>query len=116
MRLARSSLCAALLERGEEGLAVLIARAGLPDILDSARDAPALAAEASVLKVASAWNDTNLRRAVMDWHGAEAGAHDGAGGEASQQYLSIPSILIGGGTLEIQLNVIGELVLGMPRS
>ncbi|MCW2934493.1 MAG: putative acyl-CoA dehydrogenase, partial [Actinomycetia bacterium] len=73
-------------------------------------------AEASVLKVASAWNDTGLRRAVLDWHGAEAAAHDGAGGEASQQYLSIPSILIGGGTLEIQLNVIGELVLGMPRT
>ena len=73
-------------------------------------------AEASVLKVASAWNDTSLRRAVLDWHGAEAAAHDGAGGEASQQYLSIPSILIGGGTLEIQLNVIGELVLGMPRT
>jgi alkylation response protein AidB-like acyl-CoA dehydrogenase len=73
-------------------------------------------AEASVLKVASAWNDTNLRRAVMDWHGPQAAAHDGAGGEASQQYLSIPSILIGGGTLEIQLNVIGELVLGMPRT
>jgi len=73
-------------------------------------------AEASVLKVASAWNDTNLRRAVMDWHGAEAAALDGAGGETSQQYLSIPPTLIGGGTLEIQLNVIGELVLGMPRS
>jgi alkylation response protein AidB-like acyl-CoA dehydrogenase len=73
-------------------------------------------AEASVLKVASAWNDTNLRRAVMDWHGAEAAAIDGAGGGASQQYLSLPPTLIGGGTLEIQLNVIGELVLGMPRS
>jgi alkylation response protein AidB-like acyl-CoA dehydrogenase len=73
-------------------------------------------AEASVLKVASAWNDTNLRRAVMDWHGAEAAALDGAGGETSQQYLSIPPTLIGGGTLEIQLNVIGELVLGMPRT
>jgi hypothetical protein len=44
MRLARSSLCAVLLERGEENLAVLIARASLPDTLDSARDAPALAA------------------------------------------------------------------------
>jgi alkylation response protein AidB-like acyl-CoA dehydrogenase len=73
-------------------------------------------AEASVLKVAAAWNDTNLRRAVMDWHGAEAAALDGAGGEASQHYLSVPPTLIGGGTLEIQLNVIGELVLGMPRS
>jgi hypothetical protein len=43
MRLARSSLCAVLLERGEENLAVLIARASLPEILDSARDASALA-------------------------------------------------------------------------
>jgi 3-oxochol-4-en-24-oyl-CoA dehydrogenase len=73
-------------------------------------------AEASVLKVAAAWNDTSLRRAVMDWQGAEAAALDGAGGEASQRYLSVPPVLIGGGTLEIQLNVIGELVLGMPRS
>ena len=73
-------------------------------------------AEASVLKVASAWNDTNLRRAVMDWQGPEAASVDGAGGEAVQHYLSVPPTLIGGGTLEIQLNVIGELVLGLPRS
>ena len=33
-----------LLERGEEDLAVLIARADLPEILDSGRDAPTLAA------------------------------------------------------------------------
>jgi hypothetical protein len=44
MRLARSSLCAALLEQGEENLAVLIARSGLPEILDTAGDGPALAA------------------------------------------------------------------------
>jgi hypothetical protein len=69
-----------------------------------------------VLKVASAWNDANLRRAVMDWQGADAAALDGAGGAASQDYLSVPPLLIGGGTLEIQLNVIGELVLGMPRT
>jgi alkylation response protein AidB-like acyl-CoA dehydrogenase len=73
-------------------------------------------AEASVLKVAAAWNLTNLRRTVMEWYGAEAATIDGDGGEASQQYLSIPPSLIGGGTLEIQLNVIGELVLGMPRT
>jgi 3-oxochol-4-en-24-oyl-CoA dehydrogenase len=73
-------------------------------------------AEASVLKVGAAWNLTNLRRTVTEWHGAEAAALDGAGGESSQQYLSIPPSLIGGGTLEIQLNVIGELVLGMPRT
>jgi hypothetical protein len=44
MRLARSSLCSILLEEGEEDLAVLLARADLPEILDSDRDAPALAA------------------------------------------------------------------------
>ena len=44
MRLARSSLCSILLEEGEEDLAVLIARADLPEILDSDRDAAALAA------------------------------------------------------------------------
>ena len=65
-----------------------------------------------MLKVVAAWNDATLRRAVLDWHGAEAAALDGAGGEASQRYLSLPPSLIGGGTLEIQLNVIGELVLG----
>ena len=43
MRLSRSSLCSVLLEEGEEDLAVLIARADLPEILDSDRDAPALA-------------------------------------------------------------------------
>lgn len=44
MRLTRSSLCSVLLEDGDEDLAVLIARADLPDILDSETDAPALAA------------------------------------------------------------------------
>jgi hypothetical protein len=44
MKLARSSLCGLLLEDGEEDLAVLIARAALPDVLDSDTDAPALAA------------------------------------------------------------------------
>jgi hypothetical protein len=44
VQLTRSSLCSILLEEGEENLAVLVARADLPDILDSTRDAPALAA------------------------------------------------------------------------
>jgi hypothetical protein len=44
VKLARASLCGLLLEDGEEDLAVLIARADLPDVLDSEADAPALAA------------------------------------------------------------------------
>ena len=72
--------------------------------------------ESSVLKVVSAWNDAALRRLVFDWQGPEAAALDASAGDASQAYLSLPPTLIGGGTLEIQLNVIGERVLGLPRS
>jgi hypothetical protein len=44
VELTRASLCNLLLEEGEEDLAVLVARADLPDILDVHRDGPALAA------------------------------------------------------------------------
>jgi hypothetical protein len=44
VQLTRSSLCSILLEEGEENLAVLIARADLPEVLDSVRDAAALSA------------------------------------------------------------------------
>jgi alkylation response protein AidB-like acyl-CoA dehydrogenase len=71
--------------------------------------------EASVLKVAAAWNATRLQRAVLGWQGPEAATINGTNGAATQRYLSLPPTLIGGGTLEIQLNVIAERVLGLPR-
>jgi alkylation response protein AidB-like acyl-CoA dehydrogenase len=72
-------------------------------------------AEASGLKLAAAWNRLDVTRAVLGWHGPEAATTDGPGGAAAQAYLSCPPVLIGGGTAEIQLNVIGERVLGLPR-
>ena len=71
--------------------------------------------EASVLKVAAAWNATRLQQAVLSWQGPGAATMDGTNGAAPRRYLSLPPTLIGGGTLEIQLNVIAERVLGLPR-
>jgi alkylation response protein AidB-like acyl-CoA dehydrogenase len=72
-------------------------------------------AEASVLKIASAWSHARTQRAVLNWAGPRAAAH-GRGHDAAHRYLSVPQQLIGGGTLEIQYNVVGEHVLGLPRS
>ena len=70
--------------------------------------------EASVLKLAAVKHRTDVARVAMSWYGPEAAALDGAAGQAVQDYLSTPASLIGGGTTEIQLNVISERVLGLP--
>jgi alkylation response protein AidB-like acyl-CoA dehydrogenase len=72
-------------------------------------------AEASGLKLSKGWNALEVTRTVWSWHGPDAATTDGPAGAAAHAYLSCPPTLIGGGTAEIQLNVIGERVLGLPR-
>ena len=70
---------------------------------------------ASVLKVEAGWLTADVARSVLDWQGAEAVAYDVPEQSVAHAYLSTPPHLIGGGTAEIQLNVISELILGLPR-
>jgi alkylation response protein AidB-like acyl-CoA dehydrogenase len=72
-------------------------------------------AESSVLKVAVTWHQARAAKAVLRWAGAEGALCSGQPGDSAWQYLSIPSQLLGGGTTEVQLNVIAERILGLPR-
>ena len=96
---------------GTVAFAAMRQRLLLRKIADDLPPAKQPGAEASVLKVVAAWNEIGTRRAVLGWHGADAAALSGP----AREYLSLPPVLLGGGTLEIQLNVISERVLGLPR-
>jgi alkylation response protein AidB-like acyl-CoA dehydrogenase len=72
-------------------------------------------AGSSILKVVSAQLTTDIRRTAMGWAGPDAAVLTGTDGGPAQALLSTPPLLIGGGTAEIQLNVIAEQVLGLPR-
>jgi alkylation response protein AidB-like acyl-CoA dehydrogenase len=101
-------------------LAGLTARAAALDALSRRALLRALSglqpdAAASVLKVVASWQILDVGRVTLGWQGAGAAVMDGLAGTVTQSYLSIPPHLIGGGTSEIQLNVISEQVLGLPR-
>jgi alkylation response protein AidB-like acyl-CoA dehydrogenase len=72
---------------------------------------------ASVAKLAAAWNlkhNGDLALAIQGVAGTLSGHDAPVGGAWQQSFLSAPSIRIAGGSDEIQRNVIGERVLGLP--
>ncbi|WP_101524686.1 acyl-CoA dehydrogenase [Nocardioides houyundeii] len=71
-------------------------------------------ASSSVAKVASALAAQQTHTAALGLLGAEGSLDDAPGGLV-QNALSLPSSLVGGGTVEIQLNIIAERILGLPR-
>ncbi|MDZ7675103.1 MAG: acyl-CoA dehydrogenase family protein [Acidimicrobiales bacterium] len=73
---------------------------------------------ASVAKLAAAWNlkhNGELALAVEGGAGMLADDDAPVGGAWQQSFLGAPSIRIAGGSDEIQRNVMGERVLGLPR-
>jgi len=72
-------------------------------------------AAGSVSKVAGALHCRATADAVLDLLGPSAAHIDPRSSEATWNYLSVPSLLLGGGTVEIQYNVIAERILGLPR-
>ncbi|MER2224215.1 MAG: acyl-CoA dehydrogenase family protein, partial [Rhodococcus sp. (in: high G+C Gram-positive bacteria)] len=72
-------------------------------------------AEISVSKVYNALAQREGSRDLLRLLGPRAAVVDPAANYAID-HIGLPSILFGGGTVEIQLNVIAQRVLGLPRS
>ena len=72
---------------------------------------------ASVAKLAAAWNlkhNGELALAIQGTHGMLIDDDAPLGGAWQESFLGAPSIRIAGGSDEVQRNVIGERVLGLP--
>ncbi|WP_439674562.1 acyl-CoA dehydrogenase [Embleya sp. MST-111070] len=72
-------------------------------------------AASSVLKLAVTEHQRAVVTARLERFGPGGTHFDGPAGEPLTDYLSLPAVLLGGGTREIQLNVVAERILGLPR-
>jgi alkylation response protein AidB-like acyl-CoA dehydrogenase len=71
--------------------------------------------EASVRKLLSAEHDQRTQELGLTLLGADGAATDGAAAQWSYGFLANRCLTIAGGTSEVQRNVIGERLLGLPR-
>ncbi|MER5280238.1 acyl-CoA dehydrogenase [Streptomyces sp. NPDC002809] len=72
-------------------------------------------AEASVAKLLGVEHQQRVWETCMDWQGSAALTGEGERLDATWQFLNARCLSIAGGTTEIQLNIIGERMLGLPR-
>ena len=72
-------------------------------------------AESSVAKLLGVAHIQELWETAMEWQGAEAVHGTKERGTATWSFLSSRNLSIAGGTTDVQLNIIGERILGLPR-
>ncbi|WP_215727623.1 acyl-CoA dehydrogenase family protein [Nocardioides piscis] len=72
-------------------------------------------AESSVAKLIGVAHTQELWETAMEWQGSEV-LHDAPErGSATWWFLNSRNLSIAGGTTDVQLNIIGERILGLPR-
>jgi alkylation response protein AidB-like acyl-CoA dehydrogenase len=71
--------------------------------------------EASVRKLLGVVHDQHVQEVGLGLLGAAGAIADGDGAQWSRGFLFNRNLTIAGGTSEIQRNIVGERVLGLPR-
>ncbi|MER5839265.1 acyl-CoA dehydrogenase [Streptomyces prasinus] len=72
-------------------------------------------AEASIAKLLGVEHQQRVWETCVDWQGPAALTGEGTRHDAMWMFLNSRCLSIAGGTTEVQLNIIGERLLGLPR-
>ena len=72
-------------------------------------------AESSLAKLLGVEHVQRVWETAMDWLGTQALTMEPAEGNATWRFLKTRALSIAGGTTDVQLNIVGERLLGLPR-